>query len=111
MSDHNHQKIVSIARVFTATSTLRPPEDKALAIEVTNKIVSLRTHSERNTYLGIGMFGLCQLQTNGGVTNSELLVLIGQLIESSLQVGAPQQTANPKQQLDVNKGDVIAIVE
>lgn len=64
-------------------------EDKALALEVTNEIVSLRTNSERNTYLGIGMFGLCQLQANGGLTKNELLTLIGQLIDSSLQVGTP----------------------
>jgi hypothetical protein len=89
-------ELLGILKGIDITSS-SSPEDKALAIEVTNEIVSLRTNSERNTYLGIGMFGLCQLQANGGVTNTELLVLIGQLIESSLQVGAPQKSTNPKQ--------------
>lgn len=62
-------------------------EEKAIAVSVANEIVNLRTNTERNTYLSIGMFGLCQLHANGGVTNEELLKLVSELIESSLAVG------------------------
>lgn len=83
------------------------PEEKALAINLANDIISLKTNSERNTYLSIGMFGLCQLQANGGITNSELLVLVSELIQSSLKVGikAPlvsesEDTSNNQSQPD-----------
>ncbi|MFN3581181.1 MAG: hypothetical protein ACK4VV_12005 [Pseudomonas sp.] len=79
-------------------------EDKALALEITNEMVSLRTNSERNTYLGIGMFGLCQLQANGGITKDELLVLTGRLIESSLQIGKPSPS-NPLSEVVRNKAE------
>ncbi|ALO40976.1 membrane lipoprotein lipid attachment site-containing protein [Pseudoalteromonas phenolica] len=62
-------------------------EEKALAVNIANEIVNLRTNTERNTYLSIGMFGLCQLQANGGVTNEDLLQLVSELIKSSLEVG------------------------
>jgi len=66
------------------------PEDKALAAKITNDIIALRTNTERNTYLSIGMFGICQLQINGGLTNSEVLQLSQSLINSSLAVGGTQ---------------------
>lgn len=62
-------------------------EEKAIAVSLANDIINLKTNSERNTYLSIGMFGLCQLQANGGITKTELLALVSELIESSLQVG------------------------
>lgn len=62
-------------------------EEKAIAISLANDIISLKTNSERTTYLSIGMFGLCQLQANGGITNAEILELVSKLIESSLKVG------------------------
>jgi hypothetical protein len=64
--------------------------EKALALEITNEIVALRTNSERNTYLSIGMFGLCQLQANGGLTKIELLELMGKLLDNSLKIGEGQ---------------------
>ena len=62
-------------------------DEKAIAIGLANDIISLKTNSERTTYLSIGMFGLCQLQANGGISNQELLTLVTQLIKSSLEVG------------------------
>lgn len=82
-------------------------DEKALAISLANDIISLKTNSERTTYLSIGMFGLCQLQANGGITNQELLTLASELIESSLKVGIkaplitePEATSNNQSQPD-----------
>lgn len=73
-------------------------EEKAIAVSVANEIVNLRTNTERNTYLSIGMFGLCQLHANGGVSNEELLELVSQLINSSLAVGIKPPLKAPSQQ-------------
>ena len=62
-------------------------EDKLVAIDTVSKIVQLKTNTERNTYLSLGMFGLCQLNANGGLSNTELLQLVGQLIETSAKIG------------------------
>ena len=62
-------------------------EDKLVAIDTVSKIVQLKTNTERNTYLSLGMFGLCQLNANGGLSNTELLELVGQLIETSAKIG------------------------
>ncbi|MDC5301054.1 hypothetical protein OHW80_06805 [Acinetobacter baumannii] len=62
-------------------------EDKLVAIDTVSKIVQLKTNTERNTYLSLGMFGLCQLNANGGLSNAELLRLVGQLIEISAKIG------------------------
>lgn len=66
-----------------ATSSSATPEEKAFAIKLTNDIVNLRSNTERTTYLSIGMFGLCQLNMNGGITNNELIRLVSELIEKS----------------------------
>jgi hypothetical protein len=63
------------------------PEGSGLAIEIANEILALRTNTERNTYLSIGMFGLCQLQANGGLSNEELLELTKELFVGSLTIG------------------------
>ncbi|MDT8895260.1 hypothetical protein RSO41_11410 [Halomonas sp. I1] len=58
-----------------------------MAISLANEIVNLKTTSERTTYLSIGMFGLCQLEANGGIANTELLSLVSKLIDNSLLIG------------------------
>lgn len=73
-------------------------EDKALAISIANEIINLRTNTERNTFLSIGMFGLCQLQANGGISDQELLALTSQLIKSSLEIGGSNLT-----KIEINK--------
>lgn len=82
-------------------------DEKAIAISLANDIISLKTNSERTTYLSIGMFGLCQLQANGGITPAELLTLVSELIASSLKVGVkvpleivPEKTSNKQSQPD-----------
>ena len=70
-----------------AVSKNTSAEDKLVAIDTVSKIVQLKTNTERNTYLSLGMFGLCQLNANGGLSNTELLQLVGQLIEISAKIG------------------------
>ena len=43
-----------------AVSKNTSAEDKLVAIDTVSKIVQLKTNTERNTYLSLGMFGLCQ---------------------------------------------------
>lgn len=47
-------------------TALSDNSDTALNIEITNKLIQLKTNNERNTYFSMGMFGLCQLHANGG---------------------------------------------
>lgn len=77
------------ADALKALAGLPPTGDsaKALGVEVVNSLIALRTASERNTYLGIGMFGLCQLQANGGLGSNELKDLAVKLFDNSLQIG------------------------
>ena len=76
--------LTGINKSSTSTQT-----DKALALKITNDILALRTNSERNTFLSIGMFGLCQLQVNGALNKTDLLTLIESLLTNSLEVGKP----------------------
>lgn len=70
-------------------SSSKSGNDKALALKITNEIVSLRTNSERNTYLSIGMFGLCQLHQSGGISQTELQELVLKLFASTLKINTP----------------------
>lgn len=80
------KELLSIVQSISL-STTASSSDKALAVEIKNDIMQLKTNTERNTYLSLGMFGLCQLNANGGLSNTELLQLIGQLIETSAIIG------------------------
>ncbi|MFC6631765.1 hypothetical protein [Microbulbifer taiwanensis] len=88
-------------------------EEKALALTITNEIVSLRNNTERNTYLGIGMFGLCQLQANGGLDTAEVMELTGLLINNAIDIRTPTTPSVPNQDLspDRGNGEVMAGVE
>lgn len=70
-------------------STTASSSDKALAIQIKNDILQLKTNTERNTYFSLGMFGLCQLHANGQISNSELVTLVKQLIDTSVKIGNP----------------------
>lgn len=60
--------------------------DKLIAAEITNKIIQLKTNTERNSYLSIGMFGLCQLHLSGRLSEADLAKLVGQLITESAKI-------------------------
>ncbi|MDQ1210154.1 hypothetical protein QE380_003077 [Acinetobacter baylyi] len=61
--------------------------NELIATKITNKINQLKTNTERNSYLSIGMFGLCQLYVNGQLSESDLKTLVNTLITASAQVG------------------------
>ncbi len=87
------KELLSIIKGITISSSATA-EEKALAVTIKNEVLQLKTNTERNTYLSIGMFGLCQLQINSQLSNTELLQLVGQLIETSAKIGNPI-TVNP----------------
>jgi hypothetical protein len=60
--------------------------EKALGLELTNSLIQLRVTSERNTYLGIGLFGICQLQANSGLTQEQAKEAVLKLFEASLKI-------------------------
>lgn len=61
-------------------------KDKLLAIQTVSQITQLKSNTERNTYLSIGMFGLCQLYANGKLTETELKELVEKLIDKSASI-------------------------
>ena len=58
-------------------------EDKLLAVTVTEAITKLGASSEQSTYLSAGLFGLCILEANEGLTPQQVEKAILKLIESS----------------------------
>ena len=76
-------EIVSGIAVSPSVTT----DDKLAAINTMSKIVQLKTNTERTSYLSIGMFGLCQLYSNGNLTEAELKTLVKKLITESAQLG------------------------
>jgi hypothetical protein len=60
--------------------------DKALAVEIANAMLQLRTNSERNTFLSIGLFGLCQLAANGNLEKSAVSAAATKLIEEAARI-------------------------
>ncbi|OLF79495.1 hypothetical protein AWH61_06545 [Alteromonas sp. W12] len=62
--------------------------DKAIALNITETLTSLSSPTKQSTYLSAGMFGLCLLQANGDLSNSELTDIAKELIKASSLVGA-----------------------
>ena len=60
--------------------------NELIATEITNKISQLKTNTERNSYLSIGMFGLCQLYVNGQLSSEKLSELVKHLIDTSVNI-------------------------
>ncbi|GGK54531.1 hypothetical protein [Amphritea balenae] len=57
--------------------------DKLLALSVMEAITNLTSSSEQSTYLSAGLFGLCLLQANGGLSEAQVESSIAKLIEAS----------------------------
>ncbi len=60
--------------------------NELIATEITNKISQLKTNTERNSYLSIGMFGLCQLYVNGQLSSEKISELVKHLIDTSVNI-------------------------
>jgi hypothetical protein len=58
-------------------------EDKLLAFTLTETISKLNATSEQSTYLGAGLFGLCLLQANDGLTKEQVENATLELIKAS----------------------------
>jgi hypothetical protein len=56
-------------------------EDKALVAKISNDFSDLKTSTERNTFLSIGFFGICQLHANGALSDQDVLQLAKELID------------------------------
>lgn len=69
-------------------------DEKALGLELTNSLIQLRVTSERNTYLGIGLFGICQLHANNGLTQEQAKEAVLKLFEASLKIVPASPTAS-----------------
>ena len=71
--------------------------DKLLALNISEAITNLTTSSEQSTYLSAGLFGLCLLHANGGLTNEQVKASVAKLIESSALVTATEKSKSSKQ--------------
>jgi len=58
-------------------------EDKLLALSITETISKLNAPSEQSTYLGAGLFGLCLLQVNNGLSPEQVEKTAIELIKAS----------------------------
>ncbi len=80
---------------------------KLIATEITNKITQLKTNTERNSYLSIGMFGLCQLYANGQLSPAELKELVLKLMETSAsivpKIGSPTIVTPTKNEISAEE--------
>ncbi|MBO2550972.1 hypothetical protein [Shewanella algae] len=66
-------------------------DDEILA-NYTQELIKLTTVSERSTYLSIGMYGLCQMLANNGITNEQLLVLTNTLLMNAANINDQRST-------------------
>ena len=89
---HNEDVSVSVSNKLleivsgVAASPNVTADDKLAAINTVSKIVQLKTNTERTSYLSIGMFGLCQLYSNGKLNENDLKELVEKLITESAKI-------------------------
>ncbi|MEN4984040.1 hypothetical protein [Acinetobacter modestus] len=98
---HNEDVSVSVSNKLleivsgVATSPNVTADDKLAAINTVSKIVQLKTNTERTSYLSIGMFGLCQLYSNGKLNETELKELVEKLITESVNIVPKSENSVP----------------
>lgn len=96
---HNEDVSVNISNKLleivsgVAVSQNVTTDDKLAAINSVSKIVQLKMNTERISYLSVGMFGLCQLYSNGDLSEKDLKELIQNLITESAHI--TPKTENP----------------
>ncbi len=56
----------------------------------------LITVSDQSTFLSIGVYGLCQLHANGGLTNEQLAMLTQELFEKAASANGSSQQDKPE---------------
>lgn len=57
--------------------------DKLLALNIAEAISNLTETSKQSTYLSAGLFGLCLLHANGGLSDSQLKDAVVKVVEAS----------------------------
>lgn len=73
----------SLITAFTNINLKGNETDKLLALHIAEAISNLTETSKQSTYLSAGLFGLCLLHANGGLSEEKLIEAVVKIVEAS----------------------------